>query len=396
MKKFISFMMQSILCLLSFDIAFASSASATQITDQSSDTIFRSQIVNTLNQLRRNQNKIHQDYKSLYSYLKNRDSIIISSLDNSNNRTSNIEDSLAVLNSYIQNELIATNRNQTELHRQTNIYVVLLATLIFGVLVLLIYMIRKTHQTVSSISILMGRKESEHEVSKTSMSQCDKRLEALQSSLVEILSKIKTISVDQGNIKETSSSNFQKINQLVESLNEILSNIGSLSTVSAVSPSTVNMNKPDKVAYDAAVDAWRNINDHLASLGKDRWKIQHVYALLAGETVEDTELRTDLGALNDERKEEVNVIISDIRRFMSQHLNAIESWISFDAGSTKTLKDVVRFPLGKSFNKDLDEELTGETVNDGETISMVASLGYLFPGSRNGCYREKSKVKVQK
>lgn len=386
--------MQSILCLLSSDIAFASSASPAQITDQSYDMLFRSQVVNTLNQLQSNHNKIHRDYESLSSYLRNRDSIIISSLDNSKNRIPNIEDSLAVLNSYIQNELVAITRDQAKLCRQTSIYVVLLATLIFGVLVLLIYKIRKTHQAVSSISFLMSRKESEHEAYKTSMSQCDKRLEALQNSLFEILSKIDTISVDQGNIKETSSSNSQKINQLVNSLNEILSNIGSLSTVSVVSPSTVNMDKPDKVAYDAAVDAWININKHLESLGKDRKKIQHVYALLAGETVEDTELRTDLESLNDERKEEVNVIISDIKRFMSQHLNAIESWISFDAGSAKTLKDVVRFPLGKSFNNDLDEELTGDIVNDGKTVSMVASLGYLFPGSRNGCYRGKSKVLV--
>lgn len=351
--------MQSILCLLSSDIAFASSASPAQITDQSYDMLFRSQVVNTLNQLQSNHNKIHRDYESLSSYLRNRDSIIISSLDNSKNRIPNIEDSLAVLNSYIQNELVAITRDQAKLCRQTSIYVVLLATLIFGVLVLLIYKIRKTHQAVSSISFLMSRKESEHEAYKTSMSQCDKRLEALQNSLFEILS-----------------------------------NIGSLSTVSVVSPSTVNMDKPDKVAYDAAVDAWININKHLESLGKDRKKIQHVYALLAGETVEDTELRTDLESLNDERKEEVNVIISDIKRFMSQHLNAIESWISFDAGSAKTLKDVVRFPLGKSFNNDLDEELTGDIVNDGKTVSMVASLGYLFPGSRNGCYRGKSKVLV--
>ena len=101
-----------------------------------------------------------------------------------------------------------------------------------------------------------------------------------------------------------------------------------------------------------------------------------------------------MSSLDEERKEEVNVIISDIRRFTSQHLNAIEAWISFEAGSPKTLKDVVRFPLGKAFDQELDEELTGDFVNNGETIRIVAALGYLFPGSRNGCYREKSKVLV--
>ena len=160
------------------------------------------------------------------------------------------------------------------------------------------------------------------------------------------------------------------------------------------SVSETNLIKPDRVAYDAAVDAWININNHLSSLGKDRKKIPHVYALLAGETIEESELRADLSSLDEERKEEVNVIISDIRRFTSQHLNAIEAWISFEAGSPKTLKDVVRFPLGKAFDQELDEELTGDLVNNGETIRIVAALGYLFPGSRNGCYREKSKVLV--
>ena len=219
-------------------------------------------------------------------------------------------------------------------------------------------------------------------------------MDSLQKEQTEILTEIKTIHVVQNDFNEINTINAHKIDQIIGSLNEISARINFMPASHLESVSETNLTKPDKVAYDAAVDAWININNHLSSLGKDRKKIPHVYALLAGETIEESELRADLSSLDEERKEEVNVIISDIRRFTSQHLNAIETWISFEAGAPKTLKDVVRFPLGKAFDQELDEELTGDLVNNGETIRIVAALGYLFPGSRNGCYREKSKVLV--
>ena len=219
-------------------------------------------------------------------------------------------------------------------------------------------------------------------------------MDSLQKEQTEILTEIKTIHVVQNDFNEINTINAHKIDQIIGSLNEISARINFMPASHLESVSETNLTKPDKVAYDAAVDAWININNHLSSLGKDRKKIPHVYALLAGETIEESELRADLSSLDEERKEEVNVIISDIRRFTSQHLNAIETWISFEAGAPKTLKDVVRFPLGKAFDQELDEELTGDFVNNGETIRIVAALGYLFPGSRNGCYREKSKVLV--
>lgn len=152
---------------------------------------------------------------------------------------------------------------------------------------------------------------------------------------------------------------------------------------------------PDKTSYDAAVDAWIYISNHLSALGRDRFKIPHVYAFLAGHDVEAAELKADLDTISETRREEVNTIIGDIKLFNSQHLATIESWLSAQLGDVKTLRDAVRCPLGQPFDNELDEHLLGDTITDGEPVAKVASLGYLFPGSLNGCYRVKSKVLVE-
>lgn len=394
MRKSIPILMLTILCIFFSNSIYASRLNLDQTPNQATDTTFRLQIEKSLNQLRRNQNKMSQDYKSMNSYLNGRDSVIIRSLDNSNKRIANLEDSLGLINLSIQKELNRINQDQTELEKQSKTYTLLLSVLILLLLILLIYNIVRNNQSASSLSVLIGQKSTGDTDKDTQIASCHNQLKELQREQTEILTEIKTIHVVQNDFNEITTINAHKIDQIIGSLNEISARINSMSAFHLESVSETNLTKPDKVAYDAAVDAWININNHLSSLGKDRKKIPHVYALLAGETIEESELRADLSSLDEERKEEVNVIISDIKRFMSQHLNAIETWISFEAGALKTLKDVVRFPLGKAFDQELDEELTGDLVENGETIRVVAALGYLFPGSRNGCYREKSKVLV--
>lgn len=394
MKKIISILMLSILCVFFSNTVFASSSNSEQVSNQATDTIFIFQIEKSLNQLRRNQNRMSQDYKSMSSYLNGCDSVILASFANSNKRIANLEDSLSLVNLSIQKELSRINQDQTELEKQSKTYTILLSVLILFILVLLIYNIIRNNKSTSSLSKLIGLKSTGDTNIDSQIVSCHNKLEGLQKEQAEILTEIKTIHIVQNDSKETNTTNAHKIDQIIGSLNEISAKINSLSALHVESVSDAKLDKPDKVAYDAAVDAWININNHLSSLGKDRKKIPHVYALLAGEAIAESELRADLSALDDERKEEVNVIVSDIKRFMSQHLNAIETWISFEAEVPKTLKDVVRFPLGKAFDQELDEELTGDLVENGETIRVVAALGYLFPGSRNGCYREKSKVLV--
>ncbi len=148
----------------------------------------------------------------------------------------------------------------------------------------------------------------------------------------------------------------------------------------------------DAVAYNAAVDEWIELNKRLFDLGKDRWKIQNVYRYLAGEDVTRDEMQQELSCLEGPKRERVTVIISDIERFMNVHRKAIDEWLSEEEGNIKTFCDAVRMPQGRTFDAQLDEEMLGEAVDPSAKITKVASLGYFFPNSRNGGYRQKTKV----
>ena len=152
MKKIISILMLSILCVFFSNTVFASSSNSEQVSNQATDTIFRFQIEKSLNQLRRNQNRMRQDYKSMSSYLNGRDSVILASFANSNKRIANLEDSLSLVNLSIQKELSRINQDQTELEKQSKTYTILLSVLILFILVLLIYNIIRNNKSTSSLS----------------------------------------------------------------------------------------------------------------------------------------------------------------------------------------------------------------------------------------------------
>ena len=119
-------LMLTILCIFFSNSIYASSLDTAQNSNQATDILFRLQIEKKLNILKRNQYKMSQDYKSMNSYLNSRDSVIVVSLENSNEKISNLEDSLGLLNLSIQKELVRINEDQTELQKQSKMYVILL------------------------------------------------------------------------------------------------------------------------------------------------------------------------------------------------------------------------------------------------------------------------------
>ena len=135
MRKSIPILMLTILCIFLSNSIYASSLDTDQNSNQATDTLFRLQIEKKLNLLKRNQYKMSQHYKSMISYLNSRDSMIIVSLENSNKKISNLEDSLGLLNLSIQKELVRINEDQTELQKQSKMYVILLLVLILFIFV---------------------------------------------------------------------------------------------------------------------------------------------------------------------------------------------------------------------------------------------------------------------
>lgn len=195
MRKSIPILMLTILCIFLSNSIYASSLDTDQNSNQATDTLFRLQIEKKLNILKRNQYKMSQDYKSMNSYLNSRDSVIIVSLENSNEKISNLEDSLGLLNLSIQKELVRINEDQTELQKQSKMYVILLSVLILFIFVLLIYNIRKNNQSASSLSMLIDQKSTGNDDNGSQIASCHNKLDSLQKDQTEILTEIKTIHV---------------------------------------------------------------------------------------------------------------------------------------------------------------------------------------------------------
>lgn len=360
--------------------------------NNAADTTFQHSVNKSIKQLQSSQNKIKQNYQELNTAFTNREQFLVNSLDSVNHRISTLQDSVlnanANLRSYyknLENNYINLSDKQTFNNNLVSglVIVVLIISLIIGIC---LYRIRKT------IQLLYVQKDSS---SKTAIETINEEIAYIKNGIDGLVIQNKAITEENQKLLLCSLKDYNKTTEsIVSGIQDIANKLSNVSRGDEPEKLAASQLKYDQVAYDAAVDTWLHINNHLTSMGKNRRKIPHVYALLAGHQVELNDLQSDLAQLDEERREEVNTIISDINRFKSQHIHTIEECGSIKAGSTLSLRDMVRFPLGEPFDNDLDEELTGESVENSEKITMVASLGYLFPGSRNGCYRVKAKVLV--
>ena len=223
-------------------------------------------------------------------------------------------------------------------------------------------------------------------------SELDIRISDIRNSIEEAdMKNNANFNALQGKYDEALSAITVCIEQYGRSLDELSSSLSRIATVKEESEE-----KPavSKVAYDAAVDRWINLNNKLTAQGKIRRNIQNIYALLAGRDVSDEDVQSDLSGLDENKKEEVSAIVSDIRLFRQRYMETIEGWLANEPGCGDRLCDVVRFPYNGTFDNELDEDVVGDPIADGEEIAWVASLGYMFPGSHNGCYRVKAKVCV--
>lgn len=382
--------------LLSFLSIFAFQSSAFPM--ENPDSIAFEEMKQSISSLESRTVKLSRENQRLLGILSNRDSVIQASLWNTDAHIQTLQDSIKLLDGHtasIINDLEANSNKESQ--RFDNLG--LLSLLCIGLLIILI--------VLYAVNIIGIKK-----VKKSLYSNDDSRIQDCMNALAtasasfnnaagsceKFLSDEKTSYTQEKNALSNCLAEFsiqlEDMKTLLKKANdEILVRGGNVSETEGNKQKVVT-SKPDKIAYDAAVDAWININNHLYSLGKDRKHIQHVYALLAGQIVSEKDIKDDLSQLSDERKESVNSIISDIKRFNEIQKPVIETWLSGESGNDNIINDIIRFPLGQSFNGDLDEELTGDDVDGNPIVLMVASLGYIFPGSRNGNYYVKSKVLV--
>lgn len=405
--------MTFILLMLSF------TASARMVQDSIESNEAMERVMKSINSLEQKQATMKKDYSALHNSLSNRDSVLKSTLVYLDDKMGVLQDSIDALSREFSSSVMIMDQKSENIEDRLR-GVTAMSYIGIGFLLFI---------AAVSIVFLKRSRESAQRNDPVNYDEIQEKFEeilrhyqgGLESSAIQVKDSLKSLNqiIDKensalaqtgDNLSEIAYALRSDVSKLVSDLDGQLSTLIQFnSDIAAMKDKIVEKSpekqsndksiaatfiKPEKVAYDAAVNTWININDHLYSLGKDRKRIPHVYALLAGQEVDSKDLQKDLAQLSEERREGVNSIISDINRFKEVQLPVIEAWISAENQRISTIKDAVRYPLNQSFDNRLDEELTGDSVSDGTPIVMVASLGYLFPGSLNGSYRVKARVLV--
>lgn len=239
---------------------------------------------------------------------------------------------------------------------------------------------------LSYLKIIFDRVLNEDENDKSSHFQ-DSMLECFQdfksatlrmeNSLTESVA-LNRLVVDQLN-------DFKKILQLIASNSNLQSeniawivqkiNDNKSNTISEDSNSSESV-PYDKVAYNDAVIAFQNVNNAIYSIRKHKMVTTKLLDALYSGINYLTE--SDYVNLDESSREKVKSVESKINMFNDSYRKEILKALKCLGSSWEAC---VRFPLNKEFNNDFDENILGESVDNGLVITRVIALGYEFPNS---------------
>lgn len=130
----------------------------------------------------------------------------------------------------------------------------------------------------------------------------------------------------------------------------------------------------NKVAYNDAVRAFNNINNELYGIYKNQYAtLVLMKSIFTGEEVDINRIE-----ISDNEKEKVTGIRSSINVFNKNYRSHIVACLQSKGLQWETC---VRFPINKSYDPDWDEDILGNTVEEGIIIQRVVQLGFEFPDS---------------
>ncbi len=148
--------------------------------------------------------------------------------------------------------------------------------------------------------------------------------------------------------------------------------------------------------YNDAVNAFVNINERIYTYRIHSSFNTMLMKLLTSEESAST-VRDALSNLDVDRedKDSLGLLLSDISHFKTNQIKTIDNFIKrSDEKDISSFIDCVRFPLGESYNSDLDEHVFGEKTNNGKIVTSVIKMGYYFPQSTTHPYRKKALILV--
>lgn len=129
-----------------------------------------------------------------------------------------------------------------------------------------------------------------------------------------------------------------------------------------------------KAAYNDAVVAFTNVNDKFYGLRKYKQLCHELMQMLCTGKYEDV----DLSKVADKDKEKAVALKSYVRIFNENYRPQL---IGYLEALGHTWDECVRFPLGKPYDPEWDEEMLGNDVDEGTIVRQVVQLGYEFPDS---------------
>lgn len=126
------------------------------------------------------------------------------------------------------------------------------------------------------------------------------------------------------------------------------------------------------MVYNEAVSNFIALNDRIYALRSQREALQPLINWLAtnGE-------KPELNLVNDD----IKLLAADIERFLQTQVPFINASLASIGDVATNYTECVRGAVGGVFDDTLDEEPTGEQVENGQQLAYVLRLGYYFPES---------------
>lgn len=158
------------------------------------------------------------------------------------------------------------------------------------------------------------------------------------------------------------------------------------------------VSKPALEAYNASINEFVNINNHIYDLRKKETKglVIAMYRYLALHSTDKNQLLSEIreADVSDDIKEQFVALVSRINNFLIQKKPIIDAWLKCTPEDCiDSYESAVRMPEELVFDDCLDEDVLGDNI-EGQKITMVHKVGFYFPGNTIKPYREKSIVSV--
>ena len=149
----------------------------------------------------------------------------------------------------------------------------------------------------------------------------------------------------------------------------------------------------DVVAYNDGIQAFVNINNYVYDLRRHNALMTRLLQFWAGAEVPSVQVKdmVDLKSVPEEERSHLSLLILKIEQFKRNNQPAIERYLKL-SGKRQNYVDCVRCPLGQKFDDELDQNLLGDEMREGQIVEQVFKLGFNFPDSRFYPYREKALV----